>query len=181
MHYLGIRPENFNPQVYFTFRGRYEENHVTKIHSHDFVTMIYVMSGSCTYTINGISYRVRKGDMLVFNADVTHGKTVGAGEEIMELHVGLGNICIDGLPRNHLVPDAPPNTTCGYEHNSSVAAVIRRTGKQPPGRTHDKGARQRMMVAPATTKTDIHRSAKDCRASILRQIRDCQHTHEIHE
>lgn len=57
---LGIKPECFNPHVYFTFKGRYEENHVTKVHSHDFVTMIYVMSGGCTYTIDGVSYRVKK-------------------------------------------------------------------------------------------------------------------------
>ena len=106
---LGIKPECFNPHVYFTFKGRYEENHVTKVHSHDFVTMIYVMSGGCTYTIDGVSYRVKKGDMLVFNANVSRGKNVGPGEEIMELHVGLGIISVEGLPRNHLIPAEEAN------------------------------------------------------------------------
>ena len=106
---LGIKPECFNPHVYFTFKNRYEENHVTEVHSHDFVTLIYVMSGGCTHTINGASYRTGKGDLLVFNANVSHGKNVGTGEETMEMHIGLGNICIEGLPRNHLLPaDAPP-------------------------------------------------------------------------
>jgi AraC-like DNA-binding protein len=106
---LGIKPECFNPHVYFTFKSRYEENHVTEVHSHDFVTLIYVMSGGCTHTINGASYRTGKGDLLVFNANVSHGKNVGTGEETMEMHIGLGNICIEGLPRNHLAPaDAPP-------------------------------------------------------------------------
>ena len=162
---IGIKPENFNPQVYFTFKGRYEENHVTKVHSHDFVTMIYVMSGNCTYTINGASYRVRKGDMLVFNANVTHGKNVGAGEEIMELHVGLGNICIDGLPRNHLVAsDAPPVYHLqDYEQqfiNCCSDICTEQENNLPGCELMIKVHVMRMMVLfMKATKTGIHRSA----------------------
>ncbi len=105
---LGIKAESFNPHIYFAFKRRFAESHVTDIHSHDFVTMIYILSGACTYTIGNGIYHVKKGDMLIFGPDVSHGKTVGPGEEIMELHIGFGNICVDGLPRNHLIAEGTP-------------------------------------------------------------------------
>ena len=88
---LGIKPECFNPQVYFTFRGRYEENHVTEVHSHDFVTVIYVMSEVAPIPSTAFSYRVRKETCSFSTQVCPTAKNVGAGEEIMELHVGLGN------------------------------------------------------------------------------------------
>jgi AraC-like DNA-binding protein len=102
---LGIKAENFNPQIYFTFKRKFDESHVTNIHTHDFVSMVYVLSGACSYSIGGGTYHVKKGDVLVFDPDVPHGKTVKPGEEIMELHIGFGNICVEGLPKNHLVPE----------------------------------------------------------------------------
>ncbi len=105
---LGFNAEDFNPHVYFTFKRRFDESHVSNIHTHDFVSMVYVLSGSCSYTIGDDIYRVKKGDMLVFNPDVPHGKSVRAGEEILELHMGFGNVNVDGLPRNHLVDTTAP-------------------------------------------------------------------------
>jgi len=106
---LGINTESFNPHIYYTFKRRFGENHITKVHTHDFVSMVYILSGSCVYTIGSGTYRVKKGDMLVFNPAMPHGKTVGAGEEVLELHIGLGNINVDGLPRNHLIdPSSSP-------------------------------------------------------------------------
>ncbi len=102
---LGIKAENFNPNIYFTFKRRFDESHVTNIHTHDFVSMVFVLSGACSYAISDGTYHVKKGDVLVFDPDMPHGKTVRPGEEIMELHIGFGNICVDGLPRNHLVAE----------------------------------------------------------------------------
>lgn len=102
---LGIKAECFNPQIYFTFKRRFDESHITNIHIHDFVSMVYVLSGSCSYSIGGGTYHVKKGDVLVFDPDVPHGKTVRPGEEIMELHIGFGNIFVEGLPKNHLVAE----------------------------------------------------------------------------
>jgi AraC-like DNA-binding protein len=165
MYDLGIKPECFNPQVYFTFRGRYEENHVIDVHSHDFVTVIYVMSGSCTYTINGVSYRVRKGDLLVFNSGVTHGKNVGVGEEIMELHIGLGNVCFEGLPHNHLISAdaAPVFHLQEYEQQfiSCCSDICSEQENNLPGcelmiKVH---VMKLLVHFLKTTKTDAHRSA----------------------
>lgn len=100
---LGVNTESFNPHVYFTFKRKFDETHETKIHCHDFISMVYVLSGGCSYRIDDAHYQVKKGDMLVFNPGVNHGKTVKPGEEILELHVGFDNIQIEGLTKNNLI------------------------------------------------------------------------------
>ena len=106
---LGINIENFNPHIYFTFKCKFDETHVSNLHCHDFISMIYILSGSCTYTIGNTAYQVKKGDMLVFNPGVYHRKSMKPGEEILELHTGFGNICVEDLPKNHLIePSACP-------------------------------------------------------------------------
>lgn len=100
---LGINAENFNPHIYFTFKRKFDETNITNYHYHDFISMIYVLSGSSTYHIDETMYQVKKGDLLVFNPGVYHRKIVQPGEEILELHTGFGNICVEGLPKNHLI------------------------------------------------------------------------------
>ncbi|HEX2946836.1 MAG TPA: AraC family transcriptional regulator [Clostridia bacterium] len=100
---LGVNTESFNPHIYFTFRRKFDETHETKVHCHDFISMVYIVSGACSYWINDVQYRVNKGDMLVFNPGVNHGKTVKPGEEITELHLGFDNIQVEGLTKNKLI------------------------------------------------------------------------------
>ncbi len=106
---LGINTDSFNPRVLYTMKKKYSENSSTPYHSHDFISMIYVLSGACTYTIDNTLYHVKKGDMVICNPGVCHGKILNSGEEILEFHVGLANLALEGLPRNFLIPgDACP-------------------------------------------------------------------------
>ena len=105
MYDLGIHIENFNPRIYYTLKRKFDETHITRYHCHDFISLIYVLSGSCTYNINDTLYHVKKGDMMVYNPGVYHGKMMNPGDEIMELHTGIGNICMEGLPKDHLIHD----------------------------------------------------------------------------
>ena len=41
-------------------------------HTHDFIEIIYIAEGSCVHTINGVSYNVKRGDMLFINYGSTH-------------------------------------------------------------------------------------------------------------
>lgn len=109
MYDLGVNTESFNPHIYFTFKRKFDETHETNIHCHDFISMVYVLSGSCSYRIGDAQYQVKKGDLLVFNPGVNHGKTVKPGEEILEQHVGFDNIQVEGLIKNNLIcPQACP-------------------------------------------------------------------------
>lgn len=106
---LGIDVENFNPRIFYTLKRKYNDASDTPYHSHDYISLIYVLSGSCTYNIDNKFYPVKKGDLVICNPGIGHGKTINPGEEVIEFHTGLSNISIDSLPRNSLIArDACP-------------------------------------------------------------------------
>lgn len=109
MYDLGMNIENFNPYIYYTLKGKYDDTYKTGYHNHDYISMIYVLSGSCTYNINDTLHQVKKGDILICNPGVYHCKIMRPGDEILEFQAGFGNICLEGLPKGCLIePSACP-------------------------------------------------------------------------
>ena len=112
MYDIGINVENFNPRIYYSLKKKFDETHKTNYHCHDFASMVYVLSGGCTYNIDNSLYQVHKGDMIICNPGVYHSKIINSEEEIMEMHIGMGNIAVEGLPPNCLIePSACPVIT----------------------------------------------------------------------
>lgn len=103
---LGINVDNFNPKILYTFEKKYSDDSSTKVHNHDFLSLIYLLSGSCSYLINDIPYKIKKGDILILNPGVTHGKILGTVSDLVEFHAGFENIQIKNLPHNHLISDS---------------------------------------------------------------------------
>jgi AraC-like DNA-binding protein len=114
---LGINVDNFNPKILYTFEKKYSEHYIVKLHSHDFLSIIYTLSGSSVYTINDIPYKVKKGDLLVLNPGIVHGKILNSGTEVVEFHAGFENFHLKGLSKNHLILDSttPIITSSKYE------------------------------------------------------------------
>ncbi len=98
-----ITPENFNLRVLYIFKKKFNDENITKLHSHDFISLAYVLSGSCTYNINDTLYKVGKGDIIVLNSGVKHEKIIATGEEIMEFHIGFNNLFVKSLPRGNII------------------------------------------------------------------------------
>lgn len=97
-----ISPENFNPSVQYILKEEVRET--TKTYpALDFATFIYILSGSCTYNIDGKLYKVEKGDAVICNPGLTHKKIYEPGEKTMEFNLGVDNICLKNLPANHLI------------------------------------------------------------------------------
>jgi len=106
MYDLGINIDNFNPHIYYTLKGKYDDTYITGYHCHDYISMIYVLSGNCTYKISDTLYQVKKGDILICNPGVYHCRIMRQGEEILEFQAGFGNICLEGLPKGCLIEPA---------------------------------------------------------------------------
>lgn len=100
---LKIDVDCFNPKMLYTFTEKFTEKSNVTYHSHDFLTIIYVLSGTCTYNISEVPHKVKKGDLMIFNPQVKHGKILVPGTEITEFHVGYENVHIKGLPINHFL------------------------------------------------------------------------------
>lgn len=134
---IGIKPENFNPGVLYVLKKKFAVERAVPHHSHDFATLIYVLSGACTYQIDGLLYPVKKGDLLVCNPGRYHGKVSKPEEEMVELHIGINNLCLDGLPKECILPpEANPLVGLGkYEQDffKCCADILLEQEKDEPG------------------------------------------------
>ncbi len=50
----------------------YGRNSAEKVHTHEFVEIVYTRKGKCTHIIDGEEYLVRHGDMVIINYNQTH-------------------------------------------------------------------------------------------------------------
>ena len=103
---LGMNPDSFNPRIMYMVKRKFNGESKSTYHSHDFSSMVFILAGSCTYNINSGLYSVKKGDLIVCNPGVFHCKLLSPADEVVEFHVGLNNISLEGLPKNHLIPDS---------------------------------------------------------------------------
>ncbi len=100
-----INPNCFNPNILYIIREHLKDVSTATHPASDFITFIYVLSGGCTYIINDIPYKVKKGDIVVCNPGSTHRKILNHGDEIMEFNVGFNNINLSCLPKNYLLAE----------------------------------------------------------------------------
>ena len=100
---LKINVDDFNPKMLYTFIEKFNNKSNLTYHCHDFLSLIYILSGTCTYNINGVPHKVKKGDLLVLNPHVYHGKILAKDSEIHEFQVGFENFHIKELLPNHFL------------------------------------------------------------------------------
>lgn len=102
---VGINPDCFNPRIFYMLKRKFNEKCNMEYHSHDFASFIFILSGSCSYKIDNILYHVKKGDLVVCNPGVFHGKILSGDDEITEFHVGFNNIHLKNLAKDYLIPE----------------------------------------------------------------------------
>lgn len=102
-----IEVENLNPTFLFTWKGTRHEDEA-KYHSHDYLEIAFVLSGSGKYRIEDHIYEVKEGDFIIFNPGVKHQALFVAQAEVptTEFFVGFSDIQFPGYPFNYLpVPE----------------------------------------------------------------------------
>lgn len=103
MHDLGINIDRFNPKVLYVFRRKFQESS-SRTHFYDFPTIIYMLSGSAVYNIDGNGHRLTRGNLVVVNPGVSHFRKMPEGGETNEFHIGFNNIQLEGMERDCLLP-----------------------------------------------------------------------------
>lgn len=73
-------------------------------HSHDFLSLIYILSGEGQYEVGGKIYDVCAGTFFIINPDVKHHRVLSGNQRIEEFHVGISDLHLKGLPENYLIP-----------------------------------------------------------------------------
>lgn len=102
-----ITQENFNPKIFYICKKKFT-NPAKPLnpHKHDFIELRYVFSGSCNYILDGVSYAVKSGDIIICNPGVEHTNTfIHSKEPTTEFHVGFTDIHLKNLPKNTLYPE----------------------------------------------------------------------------
>ncbi len=96
-------PKEFNPTFLFAWKGRKpgerEESHV-----HDYMKLVFVMSGHSRYRVEGKVYDLTEGDVLVINPGTKHHaipEEEGAAP-CVEFYIGANDFQIRDLPAGFL-------------------------------------------------------------------------------
>jgi YesN/AraC family two-component response regulator len=103
MYNIGIIPENFNPRVLYVFVSKHTGKIELELHRHDHLEMKYILSGSCSYLIDGKQYKFKKGDIIFCNPFIDHIKSLENGETMAELNIGVNNFKIKELHKTHIL------------------------------------------------------------------------------
>ena len=105
MDYNIINPHHFNPSVLFIMRRFFDSTDRIESHSHDFLSLIYILGGEGKYEVGGRIYDVSAGTFFICNPHVTHHRILTGNQRIEEFHVGISNLHLKCLPENCLIPE----------------------------------------------------------------------------
>lgn len=105
----GILLEELNPTFLFTWKGRREQDEKS-YHSHDYLEIAFMMSGTGKYRIDGEVYDVGEGDLIIFNPGTKHqGLVADMTNAVTEFFVGAADIQFKNMPVNAMpLPEEGP-------------------------------------------------------------------------
>ena len=99
---------DLNPTFLYTWKGVRTQSELN-YHSHDYIELVFVLSGKCRYRIDGNVYDVTEKDLVILNPGVKHQALVVESSQTpsTEFYVAFSDICLRDCPENTLpVPGA---------------------------------------------------------------------------
>ena len=98
---------NSNP--FLAYVSKIEEAasiHPRVMHAHeDLIEIVLITSGDGEYSIGGVRYRVRRGNLVIYNSNVVHDELSGPDVLIGSYCCAVGGLKIEGLRENALISD----------------------------------------------------------------------------
>ncbi len=103
-----ISYEDFNPSVLYCSRVR--DARLTYYHSHSNLEIAYILSGKGQYRIDGVTYDVKQGDLIVCNPGVMHQSIItNPADPTLEFVAGISDFhFLDMEPNSIATPEACP-------------------------------------------------------------------------
>lgn len=89
--------------------------HARLLHMHkDQLELFFVCSGEGEYIVNGCTYHVQKGDLVICNAGILHGEEPSRQRRLRSYSIALTDVRVKGLPDNFLTAEKEnPVIKCG--------------------------------------------------------------------
>ena len=82
-------------------------------HSHPFCEIIFVLSGGGEATIDGVTYEIKRGDIIVYNPYVLHNEASSVSSGLELAFFGITNFKIGNLPSDYMLE----NGACPVLHS----------------------------------------------------------------
>ncbi|WP_426608263.1 AraC family transcriptional regulator [Pantoea anthophila] len=94
------------PRLSFICKAEGKDEAIPRVmHKHDErFELMFIRAGKGIYNIDGRSYAVKPGDILLFNAGVLHDECPEASDDLQIFSCGVEQLKVDGLPVNVLTP-----------------------------------------------------------------------------
>lgn len=73
-------------------------------HNHEFVEILFILDGKGSVTIEGAYYPLKKGDIIIYNADVMHAEISDTKEPLEARFLAFDKLEVTNLEPNHLIP-----------------------------------------------------------------------------
>ena len=100
MHPFQINSEEFNPKVTFHYKTHVKPRPTT--HTHDFLSIHYVVSGHCMFEVDGHEYPAKKDDVIIINPGVSHHSIPLENTDCVMFYLGIDDLFIKGYPKNFI-------------------------------------------------------------------------------
>lgn len=108
MHASDITINGLNPTFLFAIKYCRTENGY--LHSHDYMELLYIYSGEGRYEIDGCSYEVHTGNLLLINPGILHANIVTNPQNPLTIFaLGLCDVHFTDMKPNHITFE---NQTC---------------------------------------------------------------------
>ena len=105
-HYLFNQQHSFKLKPRLLYAGALKKSPgwSEKSHKHDFCEILFIADGNGYITIDGRQREVARGDIIIYNADVSHAEKNSEAEPLEIKFMALDRLEITDLPKNHLLP-----------------------------------------------------------------------------
>ncbi|MFD1465077.1 AraC family transcriptional regulator [Lapidilactobacillus mulanensis] len=108
--------KTFNPDILYAFDPWNKTESQHERHSHDFLEISIMLEGQATYWFDNHWSEIQSGQILVFNPGVQHAEHQKKDTYSHQLHIGISNIALHDLSRNHLPNKAPKLEIGEYQY-----------------------------------------------------------------
>ncbi|MFP7442905.1 AraC family transcriptional regulator [Bacillus infantis] len=87
--------------------ARKEEKNV--LHKHEAAEILFIKDGTADFVLNGQTFTVNRGDLLLINSNMEHGILSNVKDHIKGFSLTISKLHLDGLPKGFFIPfeDSP--------------------------------------------------------------------------
>lgn len=83
-------------------QARKQEKNV--LHKHEAAEILFIKDGTANFVLNGQTFVVNRGDLLLINSNMEHGILSNVDNHIKGYSLTISKLHLDGLPKGSIIP-----------------------------------------------------------------------------